>query len=348
MSEAAPRVVVQGAGAIGGWIGGCWAAAGLPVRLIARQPIKNEIEADGLHLTEIGGRRLDLQPAQVPVTTSPKVLAEADIIALCVKSTATEAAAKEIARHARKGAAVISFQNGVSNPERLRALLPGLEVLQAVVPFNVARLGNGRWHKGTSGDLLIEDHPRARDLAARIGDAPGRLKPTDDIGGLAWGKLLINLNNAVNALSGRTLLEQLMERDYRRVVAAAQVEALAVLKAAGIKPAQFGPIAPHLLPHAIGAPDFLFKKLVLKVQRIDPHARSSMADDFAAGRSTEIDFLNGEVVKLAKSLGLRAPVNQVVSALVRQAEAGVERTWEPKDLWAHVRRFYRPNPALGY
>lgn len=348
MSGTLPRVVVFGAGAIGGWIGGCWAAAGLPVQLVGRQAVKNEVEAHGLHLTDHAGLSVDLQPEQVPVTTSAKALGNADVIALCVKSNATEAAAKDIARHARKGAAVISFQNGVSNAERLQALLPGFAVLQAMVPFNVARLGHGRWHKGTSGEMFVQDHDVTRGLAAIIGNAPGQLRLRDDMAALAWGKLLVNLNNAVNALSGRNLLDQLSQRDYRRVVAACQVEALDILKAAGIKPAQYGPIAPHLIPHAVGAPDFIFKKMVLKVQRIDPRARSSMADDFAAGRPTEIDYLNGEVVRLACSLGRRAPVNEAVIALVRQAEAGVERSWEPQDLWAEIRRVYRPNPALGY
>ncbi|MGZ8283463.1 MAG: ketopantoate reductase C-terminal domain-containing protein, partial [Allosphingosinicella sp.] len=111
---------------------------------------------------------------------------------------------------------------------------------------------------------------------------------------------------------------------------------LGILKAAGIEPAKLGPFPPRLLPHIIGAPDWLFRKLVLKVQKIDADARSSMADDFAAGRPTEIDYLNGEVVRLAEKLGRRAPVNERIVALVRQAEAGVERKWSGKDLRAHV------------
>ena len=89
-------------------------------------------------------------------------------------------------------------------------------------------------------------------------------------------------------------------RDYRRVFAASQIEALEILKAAGITPAKLGPFPPNLLPHIIGAPDWIFRRMVLKVQKIDAKARSSMADDLAAGRPTEIDYLNGEVVRLAQ------------------------------------------------
>ena len=174
------------------------------------------------------------------------------------------------------------------------------------------------------------------DLNRRLVKGPGTLRLSDDMPGVAWGKLLINLNNAVNALSGRTLLEQLNDRDYRRVFAATQIEALELLDAAGIEPAKIGPFPPRLIPHVIAAPDWLFKRTVLRMQKISPEARSSMADDFAAGRPTEIDWLNGEVVRLAAKLGRKAPVNQRIVELVRQAEAGVERAWTGKDLRAHV------------
>ena len=78
---------------------------------------------------------------------------------------------------------------------------------------------------------------------------------------VAWGKLLINLNNAVNALSGRPLREQLMQRDYRRVMAATLKEGLAILDAAGVKPAKVGSVGPRLLPLAMGSPDWLFRNV---------------------------------------------------------------------------------------
>jgi 2-dehydropantoate 2-reductase len=165
---------------------------------------------------------------------------------------------------------------------------------------------------------------------------------------VAWGKLLVNLNNAVNALSGKTLLEQLSDRNYRRVVAAAQIEALEILKAAGIEPAGGGPIPPKLMPHVIGAPDFIFRPMVLKRQKIDANARSSMADDFAARRKTEVDQLNGEVVKLARKLGLKAPVNEAILVLVKQAEAGAHRQWSSADLRNYVLERHAGAAGFGY
>lgn len=345
--EETPRVAIFGAGSVGCFIGGDWAAAGVPVSFIGRDSIGGEIAEHGLTLTDYSGWRIRLD--RPDFTTKAAALREADLIALCVKSTGTAAAAREIARHAKKGALVVSFQNGVSNLDTLSAALgKRYEAVQAMVPFNVAHLGEGRFHKGVAGELVAQDHPRLRALSAATGNGPARLRLATDMPGITWGKLLINLNNAVNALSGRTLLDQLRQRDYRRVVAASILEALELLEAAGIEPAKTGPVPPKLLPHAIAAPDFIFKNLLLRVQKIDGDARSSMADDLAAGRPTEIDYLNGEVVKLAAALGRKAPVNAAIAALVRQAEAGVERSWEPAELRAHVLEGRRTPRPFGY
>jgi 2-dehydropantoate 2-reductase len=343
-----PRIVVHGAGSIGCWVGAAWMAAGLPVTFIGRASVAEEIAANGLTVTDSDRRRIELRPDEVEFSTSAEALKSADIIALCVKSNATEAAAAEIKENARPGTTVISFQNGVSNVDLLKAKLPDMNILHGMVPFNVARLGNGRWHKGVAGSLWVEEHEVTRLLAERIGNGPGRLTLSADMKAVLWGKLLINLNNAVNALSGLPLLEQLSNRDYRRVVAASQVEALEILDFAGIEPAKIGPFPPRLLPHIIGSPDFLFRRLVLKRQRIDSSARSSMADDFAAGRPTEIDHLNGEVVRLAHRHGRRAPVNEMIVNLVRQHELGIERTWSAGDLREHVLEVHQTVPGFGY
>ena len=343
------KVAVLGAGSVGCFVGGAWAASGVPVTFVGREGIAAEIAAEGLILTDYSGWRVRLAPEQVDFSMKPAALAKADIIALCVKSTGTQAAAREIARHAGKGALVISFQNGVSNVETLRSAFKGrFEAVAGMVPYNVAALGHGRFHKGVAGDLVAEDVPALRALAERVGGGPAALRLSSDMPAIAWGKLLINLNNAVNALSGRTLLEQLRERDYRRVVAASILEALELLHASGIEPAKIGPVPPKLLPHVIASPDFIFNNLFLRIQKIDARARSSMADDLQAGRPTEIDHLNGEVVKLARRLGRGAPVNEAIVSLIRQREAGVEHLWEPARLRAHVLEGHKTAPIFGY
>jgi 2-dehydropantoate 2-reductase len=318
------------------------------VSFLGREKVKKELAEHGLSVSDNQGFAVKFEPDRINAGTKPAVLRKADIILLTVKSTGTEAAAKEIARMAKGGATVISLQNGISNPALLRRLLPRQNVVQAMVPYNVVRLGPGRWHRTTWGDLVAEDQAATRDLAARIGDRPGRLLLAQDMQSVAWGKLLFNLNNAINALSGTTYLAELKQRDFRRVFAAAIIETLALLKKAGIRPAKIGKVGPELLPHVIGAPDFIFNKLFLKVQKIDPKGRGSMADDFDAGRPTEIDWLNGEVVRLAESLGEKAPVNAAIVDLVKQAELGVQRSWGAKQLCEHILGGHRKVKGFGY
>jgi 2-dehydropantoate 2-reductase len=329
------RICVFGTGAVGGWIGGAWASAGLDVVLVGRESVAAEIDAHGLTISDGSGEgpspSIHLPAGTITCSPDPRLCEDADLILVTVKSTDTDAAAKEIARHARKDAVLLSFQNGISNPERLREGVPGRHVLAGVVPFNVVRLGGGRFHKTVTGELYAQDDPVTRAVQERVGKRPGAMRLVEDMAPVAWSKLLINLNNAVNALSGKPLLEQLKDRDYRRVVAASMDEALAAMKLEGIEPAKMGLVSPQQLPNVLRMPNLMFAPF-LKAQKIAPDATSSMADDLAAGRRTEIDFLNGEVVALARRHKRNPRVNAGIVQLVKEAEAGIERRWSGKEL----------------
>lgn len=333
---AGDRIAVFGAGSIGCYVGGAWAAAGLDVSLIGRQRLAKAVASHGLTIGDYTGWRHAFAPGEIAFTTDPAALADAEVILVTVKGGSTAEAGQAIAKYGRDGATIVSFQNGVGNKALLEAALGDrFAVVQGMVPYNVIYLGDGRFHKGVAGALFAEDVPAMRTLASRVAGSREPLKLSPDMAGIAWGKLLINLNNAVNALSGRTLLKQLGERGYRRVVAASQREALRLLRRAGIRPAKVGPLAPQLVPLAIGSPDWLFQRLFARRWKIDDKARSSMSDDLLSGRVTEVDQLNGEVVRLAESLGLDAPINRRIVALVRRAESGAAPL-EPAELEREV------------
>ena len=158
--------------------------------------------------------------------------------------------------------------------------------------------------------------PAAATLAGAFSAAGIDALAVDDIQPVQWGKLLLNLNNPVNALSDLPLRDELQVRDFRIVFAALQSEALRAMARAGIRPAQVAPVPPALLPHVLRLPDALFTRLARRMLRIDPAARSSMWDDLEAGRPTEIDDLCGAVMRLAAAHGLRAPCNERMCALL--------------------------------
>ena len=143
--------------------------------------------------------------------------------------------------------------------------------------------------------------------------------------GVQWGKLLLNLNNAINALSGLPLRDQLSQRAWRAILAAQVAEALSATKAAGIVPVT-SPLPAPLLPIVLRLPDTVFRILAGRMLKIDPQARSSMWEDLQQGRRTEIDYLQGAIVRIAAQHGQRAPLSERIIELGQvggRAEAGV-------------------------
>jgi 2-dehydropantoate 2-reductase len=191
-------------------------------------------------------------------------------------------------------------------------------VLAGMVPFNVVGLGEGRFHRGTSGALIIE--ALRPDIANALRTPHLQVEETENIESVQWGKLLLNLNNALNALSGIPLHEQLLDPRWRRVLAGQQAEALRLLHVAGIRPWSMGPLPANALPRILRLPTPLFRLLARSSVKIDRQARSSMWEDLERGRPTEIDQLQGEVIALADRLGREAPLNARVLELVKQAE----------------------------
>jgi 2-dehydropantoate 2-reductase len=201
-----------------------------------------------------------------------------------------------------------------------------------MVPFNVTRLGEGHFRKTTKGRVVVEDDPLLHGWFDGLSVNPFSVDFTDDIVAIQWSKLLLNLNNPLHALSGLSLRAELSDRAWRQLLAASIREALAVMARAGIQPRKISALPPSLLAGFIGLPDVLFNSIGLRLQGIDEMAGSSMADDFAAGRKTEIDHLNGEIVRLAANAGVDAPVNRAILRIVHEAEAGGRRQWDAPSL----------------
>ncbi len=310
---------VAGAGSIGCFVGGMLAAAGAHVALLTRPRVIQEIGDHGLKLTSFEGFERQIAPAELTLSEDPGIFADAGVVLVTVKSADTAAIAEVIARHAPSDAVIISLQNGVGNASVLRERLPGRRVLAGMVPFNVVAPGPGRFHRATSGDIIIEQDEA--DTAARL-SVPGlAMRPTADIIGVQWGKLLLNLNNGLNALSGVPLRQQFAQRTWRRLFADQIAEGLAAISAEGIRPVSATPVPVSWLPHLLRLPDAVFSVLLGRTMKIDPEARSSMWEDLQRGRRTEIDYLQGVITEIADRRRLQAPLSRRIVALIKRAEA---------------------------
>ena len=308
-----------GAGSVGCFVGGMLAACGRRVALLARPRLLVEIEVNGLRLTNFDGSERRLAANEITVSDDPSIFSQAGAVLVTVKSADTAEMADIIAKHAPQDAVLISLQNGVGNVAALRERLPGRTVLGGMVPFNVIGLGEGRFHRSTSGDIIIgqDDADTASSLTV-----PGlTLRATDNIDGVQWGKLIVNLNNALNALSNIPLRQQLAQRAWRSLFADQMAEGLSMVKAEGIKPVSPMPLPATWMPPLMRLPDFLFETLLGRTMMIDPEARSSMWDDLQRGRRTEVDYLQGVIIGIAARRGLKVPLSQRIVTLIHHAEA---------------------------
>jgi 2-dehydropantoate 2-reductase len=320
------RIGVMGAGAIGCYVGGCLAADGADVVFVGRARTKKELEESGLVLSDLDGTSGRVVPKErVVFATEASALADCDVVLCCVKSAQTAEAGVELAKALNSRAIVASLQNGVRNADVLRESLGDHLVLGGIVSFNVVSNGGGTFRRATSGPLVLEDpslpDPRLATLVGLLTAA--RLDPelVTDIRPLQWSKLIMNLNNAVGALSDRPTVELLSVPGYRRILRALMSEALRVLRAAKVSTGRLGPLPTTFLPFILGLPSPLFRLVASAQIKIDPSARSSMWEDLTKNRPTEVDYLNGEIVRLAAEHGARAPLNARILELVHAAES---------------------------
>ncbi|GHA88950.1 2-dehydropantoate 2-reductase [Algimonas arctica] len=311
------QITIFGAGSIGCYLGGRAVEGGASVRFIGRDRYKAAVVENGLSLSQFDDPATQLDG--IDFQTDMSALIGSDIIGLCVKSQDTEEAAKLIQQYAPT-AWVISFQNGVSNLPTLRDALPEARISGAVVPFNVTSPSPGHFHRGTTGDLIIgPDAPDA--LLAPFQRATVGVQVVDDIEGNLWAKLLVNLNNALNALSGGPLRDGLMQRGYRRVLVRMIKEGLTVADAESVRVATFNGRHPDALLKIMSKPDWLYRTIMDRVAKVDRTARSSMLDDLEMGRASELDYLQGEIVRRAERLGLDVPVTRAVMTATEAAFA---------------------------
>ena len=324
MADEGKMIAIAGAGSIGCYVGGCLALAGRKVNFLGRGRIVEALRKDGLRVSDLDGRDRRIDPEALAVTDDPALaLRNADIVLVTVKSGATEEMAALVAAHARRDAIVVSLQNGVGNADKLRAGLPARRVLAGMVAFNVMQSPDGETpfsvRRASDGMVIIEN--TVPGIAALLNVEGLGVETHADMKAVQWSKLLMNLNNALVALSNLPLATELADRGWRVILADQLEEALAAMEASGIVPARIAGPPPWLLPKVLRLPDWLFGLLARRLLAIDPRARASMWDDLQRGRPTEIDELQGAILRLAEKTGVPVPLTKRITALIRQAEA---------------------------
>ncbi len=309
-----PRFAVLGAGAVGGYYGGMLARAGAPVTLIGRPQHITAINQNGLFLDSSNFQE------RLPIAASTEVAAikDAEIVLFCVKTLDTEAAARMLAPHLASNAVVMSFQNGVDNVARIRAV-SDIDAIPTVVYVAAEMAGPGHVKHTGRGDIIIGEFSQREQSNQREGRDLKKLAALFERAGIPcvvsrnieadlWTKLIINCAyNAISAL-GRVRYGRIVRlNETREVMKLVIAEAAAVARAEGVR---------------FGNDDLI--EIGLQLAEKMENTISSTAQDLARGKLTEIDALNGYVFHRGAELGVATPVNQTLHALVKLLEEGFE------------------------
>lgn len=345
------RVAVIGAGSIGCYVGGRLTRS-CEVTFYARPAVAAVLRERGLTLREMDTPLGTVDPASYNVVEvergAPLTLEPCDVILITVKSRDTVDAIEALLPSLPHDAIVVSLQNGLDNTHRIRQVLSASghanSTLAGIVECNVVCTEPGDYHQATTGSIMIDRAPDAK-LLLRAAEAAGMpWTARDDMPAVARAKVLLNLNNAVNALSGLPLRAELLVREFRQVLALCQEEAIAVFEAEGTPAARISPVPAKVAVRVLRAPTPVFTLLAKAALRIHPQARSSMADDLLAGRPTEISELQEAIVRQGTALGIDTPVNAAVARLIREAESNGRDAlphWQGPELLRAVTRGHR-------
>lgn len=297
------QIAVIGAGAVGCYYGAMLLRAGHDVTLVGRPAHVEAINAHGLHFESAAFT--GFIPAKA--VTDVSELSQPDLVLFAVKSGDTDETAKALKPMLKPASIVLSLQNGVDNPERLRKIL-SQPVIATAVYVATEMPGPGHVKHNGRGELIIGAGPLSTTLAKLLSDASVPTSVADDIDAVQWSKLINNCAyNALSAVAGIAYGEMIKVDGATAIVTNAVTECLAVANACGVK-----------LPN-----DLLDKTLGLPASM--PLQQSSTSQDLGRGKPSEIDFLNGFIVRKGIEHGIPTPTNHALQVMVKLVERSGSR-----------------------
>ena len=316
------RIAVMGAGAVGSYFGGMFARGGARVTLIGRPAHVEAIRTGKLFLDTVTFQ----ERIALHASSEASAVHDAQFVLFCVKTLDTEIAARAIAPHLAPDAIVISMQNGVDNVARIRAAA-GIDALPAVVYIAAAMPEPGHVKHSGRGELIVGEYANANQPTGVVRAQTNRPEKVAEICAAAgipcrvspyieadqWTKMLMNCaGNAATAIAQTSFAHLARNLQAREVIRIVIDECVAVARASGVQ-----------------MPDVDWTEKGVKNAESLGEATSSTAQDIARGKPTEIDSLNGYIVRRGKELGVPVPVNLTLYALVKLIEESAAKRARP-------------------
>lgn len=329
----AGMILIVGAGAVGTTLAGYLMAAHQPVRLLIRDRDATKCQSTPqLHVDKAAGSAPLIVPK--PELTTKLDLSGVDCLLICVKYAALDEVLSQLPATLPRGLTLVSTLNGISALPRIKQRYPAARVANMTIMFNAQLLAPLHTQITTKPQVIIDSsYP---ELLGLFDNSNVQVRRADGQA-TAWGKLLINLANAVCAITHSTAKDLLTQRDMRAIYTAALDEAVGLIVHAGI-PFQFPLPLPYRLYRQIllrGGP--LSWWLAKAGNGLQQGSYPSMVADIENGRKTEVDQINGEIVALGRAQKLPTPINDAIVDLVRSFEGNRSPPYlKPSELRARL------------
>jgi 2-dehydropantoate 2-reductase len=305
------RIVIYGAGAVGGVLGGLLSLSSAQVVLIGRPGNVNEIRAHGLNVVTSSG----IRNVKLPAVTSPKQIdfGSDNVVFLCVKGQDTDDAMAEL-KSVVNDVPIFCFQNGVRNEEIVSKYYPHVYGVMVKAIVFYTRDGEVITREDALGQLVIGRYPEGSDeliesVAVKLRHAGYQVVVTPEIMSYKYGKLIGNLTNAVGAITN------VAGEEVEPINRAVQNEGRKILTMAGIKWVFTNEPSPRWPKGAVNQPYNGLSGIPLG---------STWQSLTRRQGSVETEFLNGEIVRIAAKLGERAPINETLLHITLEMAANNE------------------------
>ena len=324
------KYAVIGLGAVGGIVSSLLRKSGKNVTLIGKKNQVDVIKKNGL---KIKGLNSPIILKDLQVSDNLSAAKDVNVVFICIKSQDTEDLAYCLKNVINANTLIVSLQNGVRNSMGL-GNITGCKILSGIVLFNSICEKPGEVTLTVEGGILLEKDEKYSKIVSNVLNNSGlKTIVVENVEGLLWSKLLLNLQIAVTALTGQTIRESIVNRDSRRMIIATINEGADVVEKSGIKLERLPEVDPIRIVKRLNKYNSFILGIGSRLIGVKENARNSMWQSLSRGKPTEIDYINGEIVNLARMNNLEAPINKKLVKLVKEVERKhLSKSFKPGEL----------------
>lgn len=311
------KYAVIGLGAVGSVIGGLISKNNKNITLIGKKKQIEQIEKNGLKITK---NKSETTIENLNLSSDFSSIKKVDIIFVCIKSQDTKKLFLDLKDHMKEETVIVSLQNGVRNTEIINKIVKN-KVLSSVILFNALYKKPGQVDLTIKGKILLEDDKKySKKIYELFKDTGIKITLVENIKKFQWSKLILNLQIAVTAITGQTIKESIINKDSRKIIAETMYEGVKIVEKSGIKIESLPDLDPKKMIKRLTKLNTFFLKIGSKFLGVSEKARNSMWQSLVRNRKTEIEYINGEIVKLAEKNKMSAPINRKLVRMIKDLE----------------------------